>query len=144
MNLKKYDEDFVKSLLKSSESQTLDFKQTITSKQKIARTMAAMANTDGGFILVGLSDQKKIIGIDPEEERYMIASANELYCVPSVALHVETITNLILESELNVANEKNLLLVEIKKSVGPKIYVKDLLGNPQLYMRIGDQTKHIL
>jgi hypothetical protein len=57
---------------------------------------------------------------------------------------VETITNLILENELNVANEKNLLLVEIKKSVGPKIYVKDLIGNPQLYMRIGDQTKHIL
>lgn len=143
MILKKYDEDFVKSLLKSSESERLDFKQTITSKQKIAKTMAAMANTEGGIILVGLSDQKKIIGIDPEEERYMIESSNDLYCVPSVALHVETITNSGLENDANLDNEKNLLLVEIKKTAGPKIYVKDLEGGLQLYIRVGDQTKHV-
>jgi predicted HTH transcriptional regulator len=59
MNLKKYNEDFVKYLIKSSEGRLIDFKQTITSKQKIARTLEAMTNTDGGVILAGISDQKK-------------------------------------------------------------------------------------
>jgi predicted HTH transcriptional regulator len=59
MNSKKFEEDFVKFLINSGESKTLDFKQKVTSKEKIARTLAAMANTDGGTILIGLSDQKK-------------------------------------------------------------------------------------
>ncbi len=64
MNITKFDEDFIKFLIRSKESKTLDFKQKVPSKEKISRTMAAIANTDGGFILIGLSDQKKIIGID--------------------------------------------------------------------------------
>ncbi len=59
MYLRKFDEEFIKFLINSEESNTLDFKQKVTSKEKIARTLAAMANSDGGIVLIGLSDQKK-------------------------------------------------------------------------------------
>lgn len=66
--MKKFDEDFKKIFINSKESNMLYFKQKVTSEEKIARTLVAMANSDGGIVLIGLSDQKKIIGIDPEEE----------------------------------------------------------------------------
>jgi predicted HTH transcriptional regulator len=79
---KKLDEDFVNLLLKENEGLKLEYKQQISSQEKIAKTLSAMSNTAGGMILIGISDQRKIIGIDPEEERYMITAANESFCLP--------------------------------------------------------------
>ncbi len=143
MKSKKFDEDFVKFLINSKESKALDFKQKVTSKEKIARTLAAMANTDGGIILIGLSDQKKITGIDPEEEKYMVESANEIYCVPRVSLSCEPFQMPNPDEEKKNMDEKFLLIVEIKKSAGPKIYTSDKSGNRKLYIRVDDQTRLI-
>jgi predicted HTH transcriptional regulator len=103
--------------------------------------LAAMANTEGGLILVGLSDKKKIMGIDPEEERYMIESANEEFCVPRVSIAVK---------EIKVHNERypmfsdeeeiSLLLVNVKKSEGPLIFCKGKSGEMKTYKRVHDQT----
>lgn len=143
MNSKKFDEDFVKFLINSEESKALDFKQKVTSKEKIARTLAAMANTDGGIILIGLSDQKKITGIDPEEEKFMVESANEIYCFPRVSLSCESYVMPDAEAEKKNKDEKFLLIVEIKKTAGPKIYTSDKMGNRKLYIRVDDQTRLI-
>lgn len=143
MNSKKFEEDFVKFLINSEESKTLDFKQKVTSKEKIARTLAAMANTDGGIILIGLSDQKKITGIDPEEEKFMVESANEIYCFPRVSLSCEPYQVPDAEAEKKNMDEKFLLIVQIKKSAGPKIYISDQTGNKKLYIRVNDQTRLI-
>lgn len=143
MNLTKFDEEFIKFLINSEESKTLDFKQKVTSKEKIARTIAAMANTEGGFILIGLSDQKKIIGIDPEEEKFMVESANEFFCTPRVSLTCESIVWQDSDAEKQSEKEKHLLLVTIKKSEGPEIYFSDKMGNRKIYIRVGDQTRLI-
>lgn len=137
----KFDQDFVNKLIRQKEGKTLDFKQKINSKEKIAKTLGAMANTEGGIILVGLSDSKKITGIDPEEERYMIESANEEFCVPRVAIAVK---------EIKVYNEKypllsdeeelSLLVVQVKKSEGPMIFCKSKDGGMKAYKRVHDQT----
>ena len=143
MNSKKFDEDFVKFLITSKESKTLDFKQKVTSKEKIARTLAAMANTEGGIILIGISDQKKITGIDPEEEKFMVESANEIYCLPRVSLSCKPFQVPDAEAEKKNMDEKFLLIVQIKKSAGPKIYISDQTGNKRLYIRVNDQTRLI-
>lgn len=143
MKSKKFDEDFVKFLINSKESKALDFKQKVSSKEKIARTLAAMANTDGGIILIGLSDQKKITGIDPEEEKFMVESANEIYCFPRVSLFCEPYQMPDPDAEKKNMDEKFLLIVEIKKSAGPKIYTSDKAGNRKLYIRVDDQTRLI-
>ena len=58
-NIEKFDEEFIKKVLKSEEGISLDFKLKVSSKEKIARTISALANTKGGIIVVGISDQKK-------------------------------------------------------------------------------------
>lgn len=59
MKSAKFDEEFIKNLLKQKEGEKLDFKLKITSKEKIAKTLSALSNSQGGFIVVGMSDQKK-------------------------------------------------------------------------------------
>ncbi len=75
---------YIKSLIEEGEHQQLDFKFEISNARKIARTMSAFANTEGGKLLIGVKDNGKIAGIQSEEEKYMIESAAELFCKPPV------------------------------------------------------------
>ncbi|WP_026969922.1 AlbA family DNA-binding domain-containing protein [Algoriphagus terrigena] len=141
MKSAKFEEQFVKNLIKQKEGNKLDFKQKITSKEKISKTLAGMANSDGGFILIGISDDKRIIGVDPEEERYMIEAANEEFCIPKVSLAINEIKVFDEKmSDLTEENEKSLLLVEVKKTQGPEIFCKGKNGELKSYRRVNDQT----
>ncbi|GAA0881312.1 hypothetical protein GCM10009119_42820 [Algoriphagus jejuensis] len=141
MNSAKFDEEFVKSLIKQKEGEKLDFKQKITSREKISKTLVGLANTDGGFILIGVSDSKRIVGIDPEEERYMIEAANDEFCFPKVSLTIDEIK--VFDEKMTAPDgdsEKSLLLVEVKKTEGPLIFCKHKNGDLKSYKRVNDQT----
>jgi predicted HTH transcriptional regulator len=43
-------------LIAEGEGDTLDFKKTISSASKIAKTIAAFANHKGGRLLIGVND----------------------------------------------------------------------------------------
>ncbi len=70
------------------EHQQQDFKFAINDSKKIARSLAAFANTDGGSLLVGVKDNGKIAGVASEEEYYMIEAAAKMYCKPPVNFEV--------------------------------------------------------
>ena len=49
------------------ESRSLEYKRTITEYRKLAQTVVAFANGDGGRIVVGIDDKsRKVVGLDPE------------------------------------------------------------------------------
>jgi predicted HTH transcriptional regulator len=133
----KIDQNFVNLLLKEDEGLKLEYKQQISSQEKIAKTLSAMSNTAGGLILIGISDQRKIIGIDPEEERYMITAANENYCVPMATLELQVIT---IDPENLNEEEKYVLLVIVHATQDEPVYVKLPAGNLKIYRRIGDKS----
>lgn len=134
---KKFDQEFINKLLKEKEGLRLEFKQRISSKEKIARTLSAMANTEGGYLVIGTSDQRRITGIDPEEERYMVLSANETYCVPtaSIALH-----EVCIEPATPFEEEKFILLVVVHRSEEHLICVRQADGSHKGYRRDGDKS----
>ncbi len=74
----------IPDLIAQGEHQQLDFKFEISDTRKIARTLVAFANTDGGRLLIGVKDNGKIAGIRSEEEYYMIDTASTLFCRPEV------------------------------------------------------------
>jgi predicted HTH transcriptional regulator len=76
----------LQQLILAGESETLDFKQTISSAAKIAKTMSAFANHKGGTLLVGITDKKMISGIRSEDEKYMLELAAQFYCKPEIDL----------------------------------------------------------
>ncbi len=74
----------VQVLIEQGEHQQLDFKFEVTDSKKIARTLSAFANTDGGRLLIGVKDNGNISGIRSQEEYYMIQAASEMYTHPRV------------------------------------------------------------
>src|ERR1700743_1046053 len=97
----------VKKLIFEGEGVSLDFKKTITSCEKIARTMVSFANNKGGRLLIGVADDGSIKGVkDEEEERYMITRAAHLYSRPALEPNFEEV----------YFDDKLVLVVEIKPS----------------------------
>jgi predicted HTH transcriptional regulator len=117
-------------LIAEGEHQQLDFKFEVADAQKIARSLAAFANTDGGRLLVGVRDNGSLAGVRSEEEYYMVESASSLYCIPPVRFSVR---------EWNI-NRKNILEVIIPKSDRKPHFVKQSDGSQVAFHRVGDQV----
>ncbi len=131
-------DDLIKELLKKNESETLDFKLTISDCSKIAKTLVAFANTQGGVIAIGINDQKKIIGIDPEEEFFMIEKAAEEFCRPVVSFTAEVYQVDFVDDE-PLDEERYIILIKIPKSANKHV-VKDMSGKMTAYSRVGDKN----
>ena len=74
----------IEALIEQGEHQQLDFKFEVSDSKKIARTLSAFANTDGGRLLIGVKDNGNISGVRSEEEYYMIEAASKMYTRPEV------------------------------------------------------------
>ena len=62
----------IQQLIAKGESDILDFKKTISSANKIAKTMSSFANHKGGTLLIGVNDNGTISGVRSEDEKYML------------------------------------------------------------------------
>jgi len=79
-------------LIEEGENIQCEFKRHFTTPEKIAREMIAFANTKGGYILLGIDDDKKIIGVESEKsEAEMINDAANNYCEPPLEFKINYI-----------------------------------------------------
>jgi predicted HTH transcriptional regulator len=84
--------DDLRNLIQTGEGKFLEFKKTTPAPEKIAREIAAFANTNGGTILVGVDDYKNITGISAYfEEEYLLYKAAGECCVPVVPIRIELV-----------------------------------------------------
>ena len=77
-------ENKLHKMIEEGEHLHQDFKFAITDSKKIARSLSAFANTDGGSLLIGVKDNGNIVGVSSDEEYYMIEAAATMYCKPPV------------------------------------------------------------
>jgi len=75
---------YIHNLVDQGEHQQLDFKFQVNDSRKIARTLVAFANTDGGKLLIGVKDNGVIAGVRTDEEYYMVEAAAGMYCKPEI------------------------------------------------------------
>ena len=120
----------LKKLIAEGENQQLDFKYCISDSRKIARTLSAFANTDGGRILIGVRDNGSIAGIKSDEEYYMVDTAVELFCKPAITFTIKQHTT----------GGKTILEVEVLKGDKKPYQAKDDNGRWLSYFRHGDQN----
>ncbi len=82
----------LRNLIQTGESTHLEFKRTIPTAKKIAREIAAFANTSGGTILIGVDDNGTIPGIrEYFEEEFLLYQAAYDHCVPEVPIDIELV-----------------------------------------------------
>ncbi|MBO6536833.1 MAG: ATP-binding protein [Balneolaceae bacterium] len=139
----------LKNLVATGESSFLEFKHKVASPEKIAREIAAFANTTGGTILIGVSDNGELVGTESYmEEEFWLDEATKL-CVPEIDIHMEL---------LNIGN-KDIIIVNVPEAEKKPIYLKgkkrrkvfvrqadeSVLANEELIevMKLGSQEEGI-
>jgi predicted HTH transcriptional regulator len=80
---------YILRYIAEGEHQRQDFKMRIDDARKIARTVSAFANTDGGRLLIGVKDNGSISGVRAEEELHMMEAAAKMYVNPPVDFSVQ-------------------------------------------------------
>jgi predicted HTH transcriptional regulator len=74
-----------KRMVFGGENETVEFKRKIAHPEKVIREVVAFANTKGGYLLVGVDDDKTIYGVkDVDEEDFMMQKALNELCRPKV------------------------------------------------------------
>lgn len=121
----------IKRLILEGENVSLDFKKTISSSEKIAKTLVAFANNRGGKLLIGVSDDGQIKGVKSEdEEKYMIIKAAHIFCKPALEPIFEEI----------MVDHKLVLVVDIAKSDTKPHYAMDENKKWWVYFRVKDKS----
>ncbi|GFO97816.1 putative transcriptional regulator [groundwater metagenome] len=54
----------LKDLLKEGESETVEFKPSLSQMDKITESISAFSNTKGGTVVIGVSDKGEVLGVD--------------------------------------------------------------------------------
>ena len=121
---------YIKNLIERGEGQHLDFKFEIADSRKIARSLVAFSNSEGGTLLIGVKDNGAIAGVRSEEEFYMVEAAASLYCKPTVSFQVH---------EWNI-EKKTVLEITILPDPDVLRSAPDKAGNFKVYIRVNDQN----
>lgn len=122
--------NYIRNLILQGEHQQQDFKYQVNDSRKIARTLVAFANTDGGKLLIGVKDNGAIAGIRADEEYHMIEAAAQLYCKPEVDFAFR---------HWNMEGRR-LLEIDVPRAQAKPVMARSEDGHWQAWVRVGDQN----
>lgn len=114
----------LKKLLVSGETETLEFKQSLT--ESFYETTSAFSNARGGVILLGVDKKGNITGVDPSSE-FLEDLTNRIVNKMSIYPQIETID----------IDQKRVLSVKIARLGFPISY------ESRYYERVGNTTREM-
>ena len=124
------DTSFIRSLIAEGEHVRQDFKFEVSDSRKIARSLSAFANTEGGRLLIGVKDNGRIAGVRSEEEMYMVEAAAQVYCTPAVEV----------EMRVYRPEGRSVLIASVEPAPRKPVMVKEEGGRKLAYVRIADEN----
>ena len=96
-------------LIKKGEDSYTEFKEETVHPDKLAAGIVAFANTDGGILIIGVSDDREILGVaDMDKEMQRIDNICANNCEPTIYSTIEKL----------IIDDKKILIVKIPK--GPQ------------------------
>ena len=125
----------LKQLVSLGEGISLEFKRRVPRDERIAKEVIALANTQGGRILVGVDDEGEITGLDDaSEQEFLLRRAIDRRTQPIVDVRTERIV---------VAPRRDVILVTVPESnQKPHQLVgdDDPSGDGTAYVRVEDMS----
>ena len=120
-------------LIEEGEGSSIEFKRKFSSPLKVAKEMVAFANSKGGYILFGVDDDRKIVGVESEKgELELINTAAKFYCEPEIEFTTEIVC----------IRNVDVVVISIKESSKkPHRIVTDENSNEKkVYIRYNDKS----
>jgi predicted HTH transcriptional regulator len=118
-------------IIERGEGLNIEFKRTIGHAEKIAKSIAAFANTSGGVLLIGVEDNGVVSGVKSElKELQKLEKASTEYLDPPVALYIK--------SEL--IQGRKILRVDVAESLDKPHLVQNHSGVRMIYIRVKDKS----
>lgn len=119
--------------IQQGESKTLEFKRELPKGDQLAKTLVAFANGSGGKLIIGVDNQRKVVGIQGDEFELMdqISSMVHSQCLPTLlpSIYLETIDN------------KTLLIVQVSRGSQLPYYLKSKGRDAGTFVRIGASNR---
>ena len=115
-----------------SEGKTLEFKRDLSSPRPILKTLVAFSNTAGGRLLIGVDDDRRVVGVSQpldEEERVCSLIADSI------------LPRLVPNEELMTLEDKTVLVVEVFLSGLRPHYLKAEGPENGVYVRLGSTNR---
>ena len=119
----------IEELIERGETQSLEFKESLRLKDEIGETVSAFSNSDGGTVIVGVSNNGGVLGVDIgantlEEFANYIKRNTDPQIFPSV--------------KIREVDGKNVVMVEVEESQERHVFFKS-----HAYKRVGKTNQRI-
>lgn len=121
------------NIIAKGENKNTEFKSQTPSSEKIAKTLIAFANGSGGKLIIGVTDDKDIIGFDGDLQNEMDKVSNIVHDLIHPALLPEIYS-------YNV-DGKILLIIEVFPSQIKPHYIKSIGKLDGTFIRVGATNK---
>ena len=120
----------LQALIQQGENKQLEFKEQLPKNESIVKTIIAFSNTSGGKLIIGISDDREIVGVKEDnifELQDRISSLIFDSCYPNILPEIYTLN---LEGKL-------LLVIEVFRGNLLPYYLKKEGKNNGTYIRVG-------
>lgn len=150
------------ALLKKDEDQCLEFKSTLrydikasehgqekvsaTVEKEFLKTICAFMNSDGGVLMIGVSDDRKIVGLS-YDYRFLPNKQDrdgfEVYLRRKIPETIEPDLPKLIRVYFERLEDKDVCVVEVQKSDRP-MFLKEKINGKEIrefYIRDGNQSR---
>ena len=124
------DKRFLLNLIGEGEHRQQDFKYRVDDPRKLAKSVSAFANTDGGRLLIGVRDDGQIAGVRKEGEIYVMHQAAYKFCQPEASVRFDTYH----------ADGHTVVVATVPPSERKPVCALDEDGRLRAYIRINDEN----
>ena len=130
LHLQMDDKHYLQTLISQGEHQQQDFKYRVSDARKLAKSVSAFANTDGGRLLIGVRDDGNMSGVRSEEEIYMMHQAAYRYCRPEASIKFDTYH----------VDGRTIVIATVSPSDHRPVCAISEDGKQRAYIRIADEN----
>lgn len=122
---------YIDRLVADGEHLHQDFKFMISDARKIARSLSAFANCEGGHLLIGVKDNGTIAGVRNEEDIYVVEEAALRHCNPPQQIEF---------TAYNTGNGITVIRAAVARSASRPVLCRDTDSRWRAYIRVADEN----
>jgi len=119
----------IKDIIKTGESETAEFKNSLSNMRDIIETISAFSNTLGGIILIGVDDKRNIYGVNIGKNT-----------IESIANKIKQNTDPQIYPSISIKkiNNKQIIVIKMNESSSKPVFAFD-----RVYKRVGKSNHRV-